>query len=605
MESTVETKNMPTWFKEHAQQLLPMCLATLLFVLAIYGVQLFGQIYISDDEFGYFATSAFLRGLDWSDTVKYIPYYSYGYGMFILTPLSIIFKDPVMLYQAAIVTNGLMLVGCYLIARIMAKHLFGTVNWKTRDVICFLIMLYPANIVNSHIAWTEITLLFLFWLYVWISYSSLKTPSYIKYIGWAVVTLLLYVVHQRSLGILCATVLMLLIVFIINKEHRKYILSFMIVAGGLFLAHNWFKGYYQDTLYGEAMFLQVNDFGGRVESVTKEFSLTGIVRILQSFVGKWLYLMIGTGFLIWWAILALFKNSWKGIKSKFKNAKGGFSYRLTWEVLLSVCFVASFMLCVLANITIVKYDNLLYGRYNEYILGIYLLYGTIYFLKEKKWKIKFGIGFVLTVIAIAICQYVLDNANVNFYQCYHSVCTGLFFEPGVESEGRVIWFGLIGLVFVVIACVLAKGPKWKQYDYARNMVLFILPGLVWSYISGEIVTDKIIEGQMFNTTANAPLAEKILGLDLDYDIKYVCSDDNRDWVEIFQFLMPEKEIRIAFEINVDSDEASFYIVESLFLQQDIAQLYFDTIHQGPLFSIVVVKDGEIMKAIEQLAGGAE
>ena len=89
-------------------------LGAVIFVLVIYNISELKQICVIDDEFGYWGTSAYLSGYDWTGLSGTSPYYGYGMS-FIHMWLFKMFDNSVTMYRAAIVLNGIMLVISYYI----------------------------------------------------------------------------------------------------------------------------------------------------------------------------------------------------------------------------------------------------------------------------------------------------------------------------------------------------------------------------------------------------------------------------------------------------------------------------------------------------------
>ncbi|MBQ2406232.1 MAG: hypothetical protein II312_06130, partial [Lachnospiraceae bacterium] len=156
----------------YRENLLKLILAVLLYIICSYHYESAVMPILLDDEYGYWANSSYFLGLDWSSITQNIAYYSYGYS-FILLLVHIIgswfgityWAD---LYQIALNVNFLMIVMSFLIAVVICKRYMPNLNWITRNIVCFVVMLYPANQVYSHTTLTECTLTFLFWVLLYI-----------------------------------------------------------------------------------------------------------------------------------------------------------------------------------------------------------------------------------------------------------------------------------------------------------------------------------------------------------------------------------------------------------------------------------------------------
>ena len=65
------------------------------------------MIFLSTDEQGPMAVAALINGVDWADTTRNLPYYSYGYAL-ILAPIFWLTNSARAMYWGAIIVNALM-----------------------------------------------------------------------------------------------------------------------------------------------------------------------------------------------------------------------------------------------------------------------------------------------------------------------------------------------------------------------------------------------------------------------------------------------------------------------------------------------------------------
>ncbi|MBQ4061487.1 MAG: hypothetical protein IJD14_01365, partial [Christensenellaceae bacterium] len=132
-------------------------LGVLLFVIHVLNIGKLEMPFVLEDEFGYLTHAATFSGFDWTSTARFMPYYSYGYSL-LITPLMALFDDSALMYQAALVLNAIMLVGCYCCAKYAGKKLAPDVNGRLLNLAAFAVCLYPAYVAQAKLAWTECTL---------------------------------------------------------------------------------------------------------------------------------------------------------------------------------------------------------------------------------------------------------------------------------------------------------------------------------------------------------------------------------------------------------------------------------------------------------------
>ena len=70
-------------------------------------------ISVIGDEFGYWSAAAFITDKPWHSLVSTNSYYGWGYGVILSPILYILSQEPVVMYQTAIVVNGIML--CFIL----------------------------------------------------------------------------------------------------------------------------------------------------------------------------------------------------------------------------------------------------------------------------------------------------------------------------------------------------------------------------------------------------------------------------------------------------------------------------------------------------------
>ncbi len=245
-------KNISKYLYEHRVPLLQCIPALVIFLLAVYRLSDTGQPILFNDEIGYWSNSAFLMGDDWTSVTGRINYYSYGYSL-LLIPLrmmaDVFYWGWSGLYHAAIVLNGLFLVMSYVIAMKLAKRYLPEMNTLVRTAACFTVCTYSSYIVYAHIAWTECTLLFFFWVFLYVMMLMTDHPTVWNHAAFAVVSFYLYTVHQRALGIVVTAVLIVLCMRLMRMNRVRDTAVFL---GSLYLCgliHAMIKGNLQHVNY--------------------------------------------------------------------------------------------------------------------------------------------------------------------------------------------------------------------------------------------------------------------------------------------------------------------------------------------------------------------
>lgn len=209
---------------QHRAALLTGIPALVIFLLATYRLSDTGQPILFNDEIGYWSNGAFFLGIDWTSVTNTINYYSYGYSL-LLVPLyvaaGIFYWSSDMLYHAGIVMNAGFLVGSYLIALKLSERYLPKMNRIVRTAVCFVVFTYSSYIVYAHITWTECTLLFFFWVFLYVMMRVTDRPAVGNHAAFAVVSFYLYTVHQRCLGIVVTAFLIVLCMRLLRLNRLK------------------------------------------------------------------------------------------------------------------------------------------------------------------------------------------------------------------------------------------------------------------------------------------------------------------------------------------------------------------------------------------------
>lgn len=211
-----------------------------------------GQPIVLPDEFGYWANSSFFIGLDWSSTISNTYYYSYGYSL-IMVPIRLLAQvfswNWRQLYQAMVIVQNLMLVGAFFTAVKLCKRYVSEFNWLVQDLMCFAVFLYPTYIVYVHMTWAETALLLTFWVFLYMLMRLTDNPTWLNHAGFAAVSFYMYMIHQRCLGIVIVSIIIVVCLRLLKHNSFSQIVCFFSVVGFMNCVHNVIKGKLQNDFY--------------------------------------------------------------------------------------------------------------------------------------------------------------------------------------------------------------------------------------------------------------------------------------------------------------------------------------------------------------------
>lgn len=505
---------------------------------------------ILNDEFGYWSTGAFLNNEDWTGLTAYCQYYSYGYGLF-LAILIAIFKTPLMIYRSALVLNSLMLVISMFLGYKILNELKINLSKYMLMCISFVSILFSSFIFNSQIAWAECLLLLLYVILTYLIILIDKKVTYTRIILICIVTMYLYVVHQRSLGVLCTVLFLIFLITILKKIRFSYLLTFIVCLLLCFIAHSIIKDYFQNNLWisTNELIKNGNDYSGQVSKISTLFSLTGIIYFVLGILGRISYLGISTLGLFYYGFYVIVKDSFSNVVSILKDKlKSNENFSI-----ISLFLLFSFLTTVFIAIVFIlipgRIDNLIYGRYFEWIIYPILLIG-IGKIIESKDKFKFIFAFILIIFFTSIITYgVMVKLDLNSF-------------VGSCSIGLISYFwSNRNYVFIILACLITSIITYYIFYLLQNKkIIFKYLGLsvilLYWCIIGYNAIDIEFSVNVDRKEAVMNITEKINQNELQMkNIKYLNEDifDTLTLVSNIQFLNPERKIGVIEKSDLNKE----------------------------------------------------
>ncbi len=384
--------------------LLCVCLA-LIVLPGIYSPQ------ILPDEYGYWSRAAGFAGRDWSSVSETCSYYAFGYGI-LLFPLFVLTSDPVWLYRAAVLMNFVFLYAGFLLLFYLLKcgplkGRKGLAAGTAGTVMC-----YTAYLTYAQTTMTEELLTFLYILLTVLTYryiqdtgaGSAETKSgrgrrLLLLAGILVTAGYMYLVHNRTVGILLVTVLFL---SAISYGRDKRMGLAVLILTSLFAAAFFYLGAVglnrQVAEIGTQEYRELangNSYAGQLWKLPFLFSFQGIGQLLAGLTGKLFYLGVASFGLYYWGIAFLVRGFWK--------KKDPFFF---W---LLISHGSALAISCVSSLGTSRVDGLLYGRYHENTLPVILACGILALFQIKKPK-----KYLLILLSLLTAQILCLILTVRF-----------------------------------------------------------------------------------------------------------------------------------------------------------------------------------------------
>lgn len=536
---------------------LLLVFAFIIFVLSIRYLANSNQIMIIDDEFGYWAIAESLVGRNWRELISISAYYGYGYS-FLLLPLLILGLSSSATYKLAIIGNGIMLVLSFILSVVCAEKLFPKVKTGIVILSCFLISFYPNTVVQAHVAWTETLLYFLFWLSLYFLILVQENAKMWKIIILALLLGYMFMVHQRTIGIMIALVICMFIMMLQKRITLKYFIPLVIVLILYIVVQGKIKGYIQGALWVENIGSSANDFGGQVSNIATLFSFVGIKNFVLGLLGRYFYFVVAGGF-VWFLgikqILVLFFRNLIDAKSISERIK---KIALP-ELFILLSFLASVAIALIFMISgFWRLDIIVYARYIENTIGPILLIGFLVLFEKKFTKKDLLMYFISLVICGVVVCWVLGRIDNNTFNEICSVGLARFF--GTSGKFTAVYKAI--LYSVVVTCIIVL---LLEIRCRFRRISVVLAGLVmflfWGYLSDYSIN--IINNKQLRLTSELEMTADIIGKSGVKEIYYIY-DKNYDKsamnMKYLQYWIPDVKVNVVE--NFESKEEGVWICEN-------------------------------------------
>lgn len=504
--------------------------------------------YVVPDEFGYWSAASYFSGYDWSSASNLNPYYAFGYGM-VLAWILKLFRG-VYAYKAAIVLNAFILCAMYTLLKKICDKFWGKSLWNS--IVSLGVCLYTFNIVYAQLVLCELLLELLFFASIFFFLEIEKDAAWKGCIGFSVTVSFLYWIHMRSLGILAAGCLCLLLLRVGHKiSNRKLACSLLIILIMCFISVLIKKDMSQ-FLYGQSALATINDFEGQAAKLRSLKAFRGIMDFLAELTGQLWYLCSTTFLLLFYAVVYLFKDIMKKVLEKQTDKKYGLC-----EVYLLLSFFTTLAISVVATMQSRRTDALVYGRYIEFVILPILVFG-IFSIIHGEFKMK-TVSFITGI-------YLLFAILVDYIYQIRTYSDIVY--PTVIGIFKFIWqhfdnFVFPCTLFTIVAEVLFIVLCYKKAKLYNTVLAVILLCAIWlSHTNGFVENGILVHQHTIRVDEISSVIEdsnKEVPVYYLYDAEDSLLTANR--IFMLQFLLKDIKIQcIQIEDINTIKETDYYVV---------------------------------------------
>lgn len=531
-----------------AKGLIVFC-SVIIAAICLCKISLLDGLRIMDDEYAYWGMGAHFAGFHW-ESMQHSPFYSYGYSL-LLVPLFWLMKAGISVtaaYKLAIMINILLLLVSFWLSLKVAEHYAREIPAYYRILCCFITTLYINNIVQTGYAWDETLLYFMFWVILYTFIRAIENPSYGNILLFILASVYIVMIHMRAVGVFLSAIAVLVLYFLCEKRAQNYKKILVAIAGfsiGI-LVFILGKEYVTQNIYGNAN--TVNTLEGQIGKMSLIFSVSGIIDLCNSMLGKVFYQgaasFLMTSASMCYGICYLLKTVWLSCRSR----KIQFESK-TWMILFIEAAVIA-ELAVSAVFKVIRYysqsqvvsriDNIYYGRYADFVVGPILLAGLLLLYRARKNIVYFAaaaLGIAVSAIAVQ-SQFNVENFYLDFPEFVGnpSAFAGISYMIGGSYTNlayRILAFSFIGCVICILLSLWrekAKGP------ILSSVILVIILVGVWTFYGVERVEEAATE-KNWRDKAYRSIAELADRIAYENEIYFV-EESDQGYTKWIQWWMP-------------------------------------------------------------------
>lgn len=433
------------------------------------------------DEAGYIFNAAYFLKYDWSGVGASMPYYAYGYSVFLI-PLFMLCKTGVELIRSAIAFNLICLVVLYLLQIYIIRKIYTQSNLVCLAIISFITCFSPYLVDLAFSVCPEVLLTLWVWVVVFFLYQALRSNKLAYYCILAFFSAYIFFIHTRAIVIAGTVYLTLLLIGV--RFHKKEVLKKMIVS--VFLMAVFFRILYlvKESILNYTASLQVAKGD---EVITANLLTTDSIKnMLKGFfdpqnirnyllggAARFFYIAYATGDMVWYSILSLFRSICDKTVGKDSDKEIAV-YGVKFFFLLSAVFMVS--ACVIASYGInTAWTYCFYGRYYEFTIIPLMCIGCCDYLYGKQSYIK-DICIIIAILFMGLAtMYIsgfLDNEEL-----YIDTGRAAGFTSAIKLNNTyrpmILYAALILVLLIILRSIQIKSFNTK-WIYLLVIFAFIL-----------------------------------------------------------------------------------------------------------------------------------
>ena len=496
--------------------------------------------WISTDVVGYYSHAATFTGHDWSGVLKNATsFYSWGYSLLLVIPM-LFTEDFITVYYIAILMNAIICCGILLICYSFSKKLVPEMHCSLKVLVSLCISIYSSYLFQGMVMLSETWLYFFVFLDCWLIYQCITTEKLKWGIAASISIGFTYIIHNRSIGIVIAYIMLVLIWGIKRKSIKE--VFFLLTPLFMILLLNSGVTSWLNKQEKQGQFYTRNTYTSQFGGFTRKTTFYGIISLMENMIGTLWYAIVGT-------FGVFFIGCFSSVKRLITNYKKKSDLWLLYLFFILSClgtFGISVLTCWVGQPLAEngRYDLIYYGRYFETVIGIFLLLGMLELCSHKRkitelWNIMICC-IMASVFFSAIVHYITEFYQNNAYNFWGipAVLTTFFYPNRMFS---VVNSSIVGILLMIFLFFLFSRKK-NVYFYSAVMLLcffFVFTGYNAGYNVSNIYKEVA-------SVFNMPLYNQ--------DFNDICNFINENNIESIGICSNEEYEPISFQINLPDRE---------------------------------------------------
>lgn len=418
--------------------------------------------FVFNDEMGYWTHAAELAGFDWHGVSGTLAWYSFGYSL-MLVPLIKLIGDTVLLYRTALVMNIIMELVSYFLFIYIIRWLFPDIKKITASFVSGAAILYTAYQLNAGVTLSEAALLFVATLITFTLIRAVEKPTYLNACALGLLSAYIYMVHNRTIGIVAVAVGIVLLRTLFKKISIPKTASFFAALGIGFLLNSIIKHRLKNALWPDGIGIG-NDAGSVMTKVKDAFSsVDSVQKLLSILASQGFAASAGTMclvlFAIWCISRRIITDIIKTVRAKDKKLSDIDNRDHVFLFILGA-FVSTWLISGIFMFDYIRIDHVLYTRYFDIVIGLLIMIALVMLNDADKIDLGFMalIPFVM-YLGSARAAILMRTVEV---QIFNKICA-----PGIcklyadNKQDFLAYIAISVMLFFLIVFFLTAFKKIK------------------------------------------------------------------------------------------------------------------------------------------------